>query len=250
MPLDHDLRGLVQVARTAVVAEPGPQVQDFVLGRRGQCLDVGQRCHETVEVTEHGADLGLLQHDFRDPHPVGGDALLPGQVLATVTVVPVEDRAVEAFRCHLRLNSPLSASFSSGLTLSPSFSSIFFVEAIAGQFRGDLAQAFLVQAAGLGAEFQRAAAEQRPFDAGVALVDLAGRVRHVALIALDLHADAIVHAQHAQVDIAVAADRQAGNGDLQVRVAGHAVGEVQAALELAERRVLAAVGTGKGLAVG
>ena len=71
MPLDHDLRGLVQVARTAVVAEPGPQVQDFVLGRRGQCLDVGQRCHETVEVTEHGADLGLLQHDFRDPHPVG-----------------------------------------------------------------------------------------------------------------------------------------------------------------------------------
>lgn len=41
MPLDHDLRGLVQVARTAVVAEPGPQVQDFVLGRRGQCLDVG-----------------------------------------------------------------------------------------------------------------------------------------------------------------------------------------------------------------
>src|SRR5690606_24942150 len=73
---------------------------------------------------EHGADLGLLQHDLGDPHPVRGDALLPGQVLAPVLVVPGQHGAAELLGAH-RLNRPFSASLSSGLTLSPSFSSSF-----------------------------------------------------------------------------------------------------------------------------
>src|SRR5690606_41093154 len=59
-----------------------------------------------------------------DPHPVRGDVLLPGQVLASVLVVPGQHGAAELLGAH-RLNRPLSASLSSGLTLSPSFSSIF-----------------------------------------------------------------------------------------------------------------------------
>src|SRR5690606_6281158 len=124
VPFDDDLRGLVQVARTAVVTQAGPQVQHFVFFGGGQGLDRGQGVHEAVEVTEHGADLGLLQHDLGDPNAVRRDALLPGQILAAVTVIPAEYGGAELFRAH-RLNRPLRASLSSGLTLSPSFSSIF-----------------------------------------------------------------------------------------------------------------------------
>ncbi|MNP15218.1 hypothetical protein D3C76_1075660 [compost metagenome] len=90
--LDDDLRGLLQIARAGVITKTRPQVQHFVLGRRGQGLDRRQRRHEPVEVIQHGADLGLLQHDFRDPHPIRGDALLPGQVVTAVAVEPFQYR--------------------------------------------------------------------------------------------------------------------------------------------------------------
>src|SRR5690606_6117113 len=72
----------------------------------------------------HGTDLGLLEHDLRDPDPVGGDVALPGQVLAAVPVIPGQHGLAEGLRAH-RLNRPRRASRSSGLTFSPSFSSIF-----------------------------------------------------------------------------------------------------------------------------
>ncbi len=89
---DHNLRGLLQVACAGVVTQARPQVQHFVFRCGGQGLDRRQRGHEPVEVVEHGAHLGLLQHDLRNPHPVGCDALLPGQVMATVAVVPIQHR--------------------------------------------------------------------------------------------------------------------------------------------------------------
>ena len=88
----HDLRGLLQVARPGVVAQARPQVQHFIFRRGGQGFDRRQGGHEPVEVVEHGADLGLLQHDLRHPHPVRRDALLPGQVVAAMAVVPVQHR--------------------------------------------------------------------------------------------------------------------------------------------------------------
>src|SRR5450830_105316 len=122
--LGHDnLRGLLQVARAGVVTQAGPQVQHLVFRCGGQGFDRWQGGHEAVEVIEHGADLGLLQHDLRDPHPVGRDALLPGQVMATVAVVPVQYRLGKLLVFH-RLNRPFNASFNCGLTLS-SFSSSF-----------------------------------------------------------------------------------------------------------------------------
>src|SRR5690606_39992884 len=114
VPFDDDLRGLVQVARTAVVAQAGPQVQHFVFFGGGQGLDRGQSVHEAVEVTEHGSDLGLLQHDLGNPDAVRRDALLPGQVLATVTVLPAVYGGSELLR-SLRLNRPLRDYMRSGL---------------------------------------------------------------------------------------------------------------------------------------
>src|SRR3546814_15542265 len=73
----------------------------------------------------------------------------------------------------------------------------------------------------------------------VTVVDLASRVGHVALVAFDDDADAVIHAQHTQVDIAVAVDGHAGDADFQVRVAGHAAAKGEIAIELLERRVLA-----------
>ncbi len=89
---DDNPRGLLQVACAGVVTQAGPQVQHFVFRRGSQRFDRRQRGHETVEIVEHSADLSLLQHDLRDPHPVRRDALLPGQVMATVAVVPIQHR--------------------------------------------------------------------------------------------------------------------------------------------------------------
>ncbi|WP_019360409.1 hypothetical protein [Pseudomonas asplenii] len=65
-------------------------MQHFVFGRGGQGFDGWQRGHEPVEVVQYGADLGLLQHDFRHPHPIRVDVLLPGQIVTPVAVVPVQ----------------------------------------------------------------------------------------------------------------------------------------------------------------
>src|SRR5690606_2684267 len=84
-----------EVAGAGVVAEAGPQVQHGVEGRRGEGLDSGRGGGEAGEVGHHRGHLGLLQHDLRQPHPVGGDVPLPGQVLAAVVVEPAEQAAGE-----------------------------------------------------------------------------------------------------------------------------------------------------------
>src|SRR5207253_5371295 len=107
----------------------------------------------------------------------------------------------------------------------------------------------VVQAAGFGAELQRTTAAQWPLDAGVALINFAGRVRHVALVAFDDDADAVIHAEYPQIDVTVTVDGQAGDAHFQVRVAGHAVMQGQAALELPERCVLAPRCTAEGFVI-
>ena len=140
--------------------------------------------------------------------------------------------------------SSVEQAFEGIFQLGADFVAEFFFDLLAelfcGQFGADLAQAFLVHTAGFGAEFQRAAAAQGPFEADIAWVDLAGRVGHFALVAFDDDADAVVHAQHLEVDIAVTVDAHAGDAHFQIRVAGQAVAEGQVALELLERCVLAA----------
>ena len=61
----------------------------FVFGRGGQAGDIGKGAAKTRVVVEHGGDLGLLQHDFRQPHAVGVGAL-PGQAVAAVAALPAD----------------------------------------------------------------------------------------------------------------------------------------------------------------
>ena len=82
----------VQVAAAGVIAQPGPQVQHLVLARRGQRLYARECLHKALEVGDNRFDLGLLQHDFRHPDPVGAGVMLPGQVLAPVPVEPCRAR--------------------------------------------------------------------------------------------------------------------------------------------------------------
>jgi hypothetical protein len=49
---------------------------------RGQRLHVGKRCQKARVVRQHGAHLGLLQHDLGQPHAVGVARALPGQTVA------------------------------------------------------------------------------------------------------------------------------------------------------------------------
>ena len=81
---DIDLRAAMQVARPAVVAQAAPEREHLVLGRRGERADVGEAGDEAIEVAEHGRDLRLLQHHFREPDAIRLARLLPGQVVAPV----------------------------------------------------------------------------------------------------------------------------------------------------------------------
>lgn len=91
-----DLPGrLVQIAGPGVVAKTGPVVQHFVYGGIRQRYHIGKARHETLVIRDHSGDLGLLQHDFGDPDPIGSLLLLPGQGLAAVELVPVQHPASE-----------------------------------------------------------------------------------------------------------------------------------------------------------
>lgn len=91
-----DLLGsLVQVAGARVVAKPGPVMQHLVDGGVGQGQHVGEAGHEPLVIGDDSGNLGLLQHDLGDPDPVGGFVLLPGQGLAAVDLVPVQNAGGE-----------------------------------------------------------------------------------------------------------------------------------------------------------
>ena len=89
---DDELRGAMQIARTRVVAEAGPQVQHFIDGRGSERAHVGKALHEALVVAEHGRDLRLLQHDLRHPHAIRRRVLLPRQMLAAGAIEPGEER--------------------------------------------------------------------------------------------------------------------------------------------------------------
>ena len=91
----NDAGGAVQVAAPGVVAEAAPQVQYLVEVGVRQRADVGKAGDEALEVRHDRAHLGLLQHDLRDPDPIGRTFLLPRQVLAAVDVPPGEQPAGE-----------------------------------------------------------------------------------------------------------------------------------------------------------
>lgn len=95
---DDLLRGFVQIARAAVIAQARPQRQHFVLRRGGKRLNGREFFQETRIVVQHGGDLRLLEHDFGKP-----DAIrvfdLPREVVATVLFLPADEPFGEGDGC-------------------------------------------------------------------------------------------------------------------------------------------------------
>jgi hypothetical protein len=77
----------MDIAGAAVVAEPLPVPQNFVLVSRRQLLDGGKSLDETLKVGHDRLDGRLLQHDLADPDSIGISCPPPRQV-ARVTPVP------------------------------------------------------------------------------------------------------------------------------------------------------------------
>ena len=79
----------MQIARAAVIAQACPQAEYGFLFGGGQCGDIGKGGDKTRVVVEYGGDLGLLQHDFRQPNAVRV-LRLPRQVVAAVLSLPID----------------------------------------------------------------------------------------------------------------------------------------------------------------
>ena len=70
MAFQHDARGLMEVPRPRVVAEPRPVMQDLIDRRLGKLLHVREAHGKPLEKRDDGRDLSLLQHDFGNPYAI------------------------------------------------------------------------------------------------------------------------------------------------------------------------------------
>ena len=76
---DHLCRAL-EVARTAVVAEPLPQLHECVVVHGGEVMDARQYREKTQVVGAYDGGARLLEHDLRDPDMVRCRFVAPRQV--------------------------------------------------------------------------------------------------------------------------------------------------------------------------
>ena len=97
VPLADQLRGPVQIARAAVIAEPLPQLEHLRLIRRGERTNIRKRLHPPLVIAAHGLDARLLEHDLAHPDAVGHRFAPPGQVSVSL-VVPLEQRLDDRLR--------------------------------------------------------------------------------------------------------------------------------------------------------
>src|SRR5437773_9933419 len=77
---DDLLRGLLQVARAAVITKAGPQPQHFLFRRSGERVEIGEAFEKPFVIGNPRGDTRLLQHDFRQPHAIRVARAAPGQV--------------------------------------------------------------------------------------------------------------------------------------------------------------------------
>ena len=90
VPVPHQGRGAMQIARPRVVTEPGPQSEHVVERSVRKVRKRRKPRHEPLVVPDDDADLRLLEHDLRHPHAVGRRLALPRQVLPAVTRGPAD----------------------------------------------------------------------------------------------------------------------------------------------------------------
>src|SRR5260221_6270341 len=76
------LRGAMQVASACVVAEALPGVEHVGLTCFRERGEIWKALQPAVVIIDHGHDLGLLEHEFRDHDGVGVVRAPPGQIAA------------------------------------------------------------------------------------------------------------------------------------------------------------------------
>ena len=82
------LRRLLEITGAGIVTKAGPMAEHVIHRGRGERFHVWKALHKSFEVGDNRIDLGLLQHDFRNPHAVWVPVMMPGQVVPAVFVVP------------------------------------------------------------------------------------------------------------------------------------------------------------------
>ena len=70
MAFQYDTRGLMEVPRPRVVAEPRPVMQDLIDRRLGKLLHGREAHSKALEKSDNGRDSSLLQHDFGNPYAI------------------------------------------------------------------------------------------------------------------------------------------------------------------------------------
>src|SRR5438132_73304 len=84
----------VQVAGPAIVSQPFPQAQNLLFLGGRQIGNRREGDEKTLEIGNHGGDLGLLQHDLADPDAIGIAVGSPGE-RALPSYEPGEQRTPE-----------------------------------------------------------------------------------------------------------------------------------------------------------
>src|SRR5690606_32055017 len=96
--LDQHFCAAMQVTSTGVITQARPELHNLRFWRRGQALHIGKSLQEALIVWNDRSDLRLLQHDFRQPYAVGVPGVLPGQVVAPMLALPLDDTVGKAKR--------------------------------------------------------------------------------------------------------------------------------------------------------
>ena len=92
LPL-HNLRGLVQVARAGIIAQPFPIFEHFLLIGLRQRGDIGKAVQKARVIAAHRIGARLLQHNLGNPHSIRIARTAKGQHPA-VCVIPVKKQRI------------------------------------------------------------------------------------------------------------------------------------------------------------
>ena len=98
----HDLlRGLLQIASAAVIAEPLPELHQHIMTASGERSDIRQRRQKPRIIWLDGLHSGLLEHDLREPDMIRLTVSAPRQI-ARILREPFRQQRrdpVQLFQC-------------------------------------------------------------------------------------------------------------------------------------------------------
>lgn len=91
--------GFVEIARTRVVAEPGPRGDNVALSGLSQGREVRKALEKSLIKRNDRRRRRLLQHGFRNPHAIGV-AILPPRQGPLILSIPFQKMLLRLFEGH------------------------------------------------------------------------------------------------------------------------------------------------------